>query len=123
MTLETALERLFTAFEAVETIVQGCDAQFGIRLIAPRRLLVYRKRLEPFVEQARLGRLPRGAVEELFEASEALDDPELWVENLEGASIRGVGVGKFKLLASAQEAFTEVALKAVRELPDEDLES
>lgn len=115
--LATALVSFYRAFEEVDEIVTGC-ATFGVELIRPRRMLVYRRRLEGFIEQAELGSIGPGAVLDLYEAIESIEDPELLIQDLTTGGIRGKALTKFRAWENAYDQLVRASTKAFQEIPE-----
>lgn len=118
----TALTRFITAFEAVDEVVKAC-ADSGIELVRPRKMLVYRRRLERFLTKnmpaiATLGALPPDAVLELYEAVEAFESPELILQDLMMAGIRGKALTKFRAWENAFDHLVMASTKALQEIED-----
>ncbi len=105
--LGAALTKYLAALEAVEELVGGCEA-LGLRLFNPRKLIVYRKNVEPFADQLASGDLNPGAVADLFTNVERLATPN-FVEGLEMAGIKGAAIGKLKAFENAWEKLVETA--------------
>lgn len=114
--LTVALTKYLVALENVEALVLGCET-LGLRLFNPRKLLVYRKNVEPFAEQLAAGGLPPGAVADLVVNLERMASPN-FSEPLEMAGLKGSGIGQLKAFESAWEGLTEAANRAWLETED-----
>ncbi len=117
MDLSTALTRFFNAFEAVDELVKACS-ELGIELVRPRKMLIYRKRLEGFLGQAELGALPPGAIIDLYQAVEAIDNPETVLEQLTMAGVRGKALAKFRAWQAAYEHLVTASANALQGLEE-----
>lgn len=115
--LATALVSFYRAFEEVDEIVTGC-ATFGVVLIRPRRMLSYRRRLEGFIEQAELGSIGPGAVLELYEAIESIEDPELLLQDLMMGGVMGKALIKFRAWQTSYDQLVQASTKAFEEIPE-----
>ena len=112
----SALLAFWKTFEEVERIVNWCS-QSGVELIRPRRLLVYRKRLEGFIEPAtEQGVIRPGAVVELRDAIEAIEDPQLLIDDLQIAGVRGPAMRTLAGWARAYDNLVRAGNKAFDEL-------
>jgi hypothetical protein len=108
--VDRKLDAFWKAFEAIETMVLECDKRFGVRLINPRELLLYRRRVEPFVDAVtQHGTLSVVSTADLWDALDHLTSPDVWVEGLQMGGIKGPGLAKFKALARALAELQRVA--------------
>lgn len=109
------LAAFLDALTEVERIVSACGA-VGVVLVNPRQLLVYRKRLEPFTAGPFNGR----KVYRLGGALDAMRHPELLVEDLKAARIKGPGVKAIEQLGDAFDALRDAQQRAEEHLEEGD---
>ncbi len=110
-TLEQNLIEFAALLEELQSIVEACNS-VGVRLTNPRRLHLDRRRLTPFVG---LERLSGEEANELSDVLEQMEHPDLIVERLQMAEIKGPAVRKFERLGTLKGALHEAAWKRMEQ--------
>ncbi len=110
-TLEHTLAEFAGLLEELQSIIEACDS-VGLRVTSPRRLRLHQRRLAPFLG---LERLSGEEANELSAALDEIEHPDLIVERLQMAEIKGSAVRKFERLATLKTWLNDATNKRIEQ--------